>query len=193
MSLAIKYRSYPEVIKSEVARTKNIYLFPDMRIPRTTAQYWVKKQRPTVTLEVAEIESVYKKKSEFLEEELAKEKAIRVLLETVRKVFPFDFRTKQLRNKQSRAQIIVAVQECIKYHKLSHCLDAIGLTKSSYRRWASEISLCDKIKSPCERRKPSQLTEDELSTMKKFVTGKKYAHISIASLHWLAQRTGELF
>ncbi len=29
--------------------------------------------------------------------------------------------------------------------------------------------------------------------MKKFVTGKKFAHISIASLHWLAQRTGELF
>ncbi|OQW48216.1 MAG: hypothetical protein A4S09_13990 [Proteobacteria bacterium SG_bin7] len=193
MSLAIKYRSYPEVIKSEVARTKNIYLFPDMGIPRTTAQYWVKNQRPTVTLEVTEFESVYKKKSEFLEEELAKEKAIRVLLETVRKVFPFDFRTKQLRNKQSRAQIIAAIQECIKYHKLSHCLDAIGLTKSSYRRWASEISLCNKIKSPCERRKPSQLTEDELSIMKKFVTGKKYAHISIASLHWLAQRTGELF
>jgi putative transposase len=29
--------------------------------------------------------------------------------------------------------------------------------------------------------------------MKKFVTSKKFAHISVSSLHLLAQRTGELF
>ncbi|MDZ4677446.1 MAG: DDE-type integrase/transposase/recombinase [Oligoflexia bacterium] len=193
MEAALKYRSYPNVVKKEVARARNVYLFPDMKIPRTTAQYWVKTQRQTDTTNVIEFESVYRKKSEFLENELAKEKSMRRLLETVRKVFPFDFRTKQLRSKQSRAQIVAAIQESLKHNKLSHCLEAIGLTKSSYRRWASEISLCNNTKSPCERRKASQLTEDEISSMKKIVTAKKYAHISIASLHLLAQRTGELF
>jgi transposase InsO family protein len=47
--------------------------------------------------------------------------------------------------------------------------------------------------SLCERRAAMQLTSLELATMKKFATSKKYAHVSISSLHLLAQRTGELF
>jgi putative transposase len=125
--------------------------------------------------------------------ELAKEKAMRELLETVRRVFPFDFRSKHLKNKQSRVQIVAAVREAIKYHKLSHCLDAIGLSKSAYQRWSSEISFCKRTNGLCERRKAAQLTSDEVQAMKKFVTSKKFAHISVASLHFLAQRTGELF
>jgi putative transposase len=190
---AVQYRSYPDLVKSEIARTKNVYLFPDLKIPRTTAQYWLKKQRPTVPATVVEIESVYRKKSEFLEGELAKEKAMRLLLETVRKLFPFDFRTKQLKNKQIRAQIVAAIHDCSKHHKLAHCLDSIGLSKSAYRRWSSEISACGKARSPCGRRRAAQLTDDELSLMKRFVTSKKYAYISVSSLHLLAQRTGELF
>jgi len=189
----LRYRSYSDVVKDEIAKTKNVYLFPDLKIPRTTAQYWVKKQRSFRSADVIEIESVYKKKSEFLAEELEKEKAMRRLLETVRKVFPYDFQFKQLKNKQYRAQIISAIQECSKLHKLSHCLNSIGLTKSTYRRWASEITLCNKVRSPCERRKAMQLTSDEIMKMQRFVTSKKYAHISISSLHFLGQRTGELF
>ena len=193
MNAATNYRSYPEIVKDEVARTGNVYLFPDLKIPRTTAQYWVKKQKFSRRPNVLQIESVYKRKSEFLVEELAKEKAMRELLETARKVFPYDFRTKQLKNKLSRAQIVTAIRECVKYHKLAHCLDAIGLPKSAYLRWSSEISACKRTNSLCERRRPTQLTSDELTTMKKFVTSKKFAHISVSSLHLLAQRTGELF
>ncbi len=96
MEVAIKYRSYSEVVKGEIVRTQNVYLFPDMKIPRTIAQYWVKTQRPRVAADVIGIESVYRKKSEFLAGELAKVKAMRRLLETVRKVFPFDFRNNNL-------------------------------------------------------------------------------------------------
>jgi putative transposase len=187
------YRKYPEAVKREVSRTKNVYLFPDLQIPRTTAQYWVKRQKPFGTAQVVDIEYAYKKKSEFLEKELSKEKALRILLETVRRVFPFDFRVKKLKNKQARAQIIAAIHECLEFHKVSHCLNAIGLPESSYRRWASEVSLCQKAKSPCGRRKASQLTENEIAAMKKFVHSRKYAHASITSLHLLAQRMGELF
>lgn len=92
-----KYRKYSDVVRDEVAKTKNIYLFPDLGIPRTTAQYWVKRQRASRSANLIEIESVFKKKSEFLESELAKERAMRRLLETVRKVFPYDFRLRPLK------------------------------------------------------------------------------------------------
>lgn len=105
MAAAVSYRKYSDVVKAEVARTKNVYLFPEMKIPRTTAQYWVKKQRPREALNVIEFESVFKKKSEYLAAELEKEKSMRVLLETVRKVFPFNFATKRVKSKMIRAQI----------------------------------------------------------------------------------------
>lgn len=37
MNTANGYRRYPELVKHEVARSRNIYLFPDLKIPRTTA------------------------------------------------------------------------------------------------------------------------------------------------------------
>ena len=193
MITASNYRSYSEIVKDEDAGTGNVYLFPDLKIPRTTAQYWVKQKKYSNFSSVVEFESVYKRKSEFLIEELAKEKAMRELLETVRKVFPYDFRSKNLKNKLARSQIINAIRECLKYHRLSHCLNSIGLSKSAYQRWSSEINFCKKTKGLCERRKASQLTSDEVATMKRFVTSKKFAYISVSSLHLLAQRTGELF
>jgi len=192
LNQALKYRSYPDIVKEEIARSKNIYLFPDMKIPRTTDQYWAKGTRQS-RAQIVDIDSLYKRKSEFLMKELEKEKALRLLLETVRKVFPFDFSQKHLKSRPARTQIVTAIKQCLIHHKLSHCLQAIGLSKSSYQRWASEISFCTRTKSLCERRAPSQLTSEEVAAMKKFVTSPKYAHVSVASLHLLAQRSGVLF
>lgn len=187
-----RYRRYPDLVKSEIAKTGNIYLFPEMQIPRTTAQHWVKKKKPFSGVSSIQIESVFKRKSEFLEKELTKEKSMRTLLETVRKIFPFDFRTKKLRNKLFRNQIILAIKDCLKCHSLADCLNAIGLTKCAYQLWASQLP-AEKVKSPCHKRSISTLTAEEIFTMRKFVTSKKYAHIPLNSLHLLAQKLGELF
>ncbi|RYZ82800.1 MAG: transposase, partial [Proteobacteria bacterium] len=55
------------------------------------------------------------------------------------------------------------------------------------------MNFCEKRKTFCKRRHHTQLTEQELSTMKRYVMTKKYAHVSISSLHLLAQRKGKLF
>ena len=185
------YRKYPEAVRTEISRTGNIYLFPNMRIPRTTAQYWVKNKRSTP--EPEDLDSIYREECESLKRELEKEKALRRLAECVRNVFPFDFQKTHVKSKITRTQIVKVIQECQKLNKLSICLSSIGLTKSTYQRWASEVSFCASTKSTCQRRKPSQLTEVEIGVMKRFVTSKKYAHVSVSSLHLLAQRTGVLF
>ena len=118
---------------------------------------------------------------------------MRRLFEIIRKVFPFDFQTTHVKSKIVRAQIVNAIQECQKLNKLAACLMAIGLTKVPTSGGASEISFCARTKLPCERRKASQLTEAEVLTMKRFVVAKKHAHISVASLQLLAQRTGALY
>jgi|GEM_PF-5456772 len=105
MTAKTAYRRYPEIVKSEVARTNNIYLFPDLKIPRTTAQYWLTKKKYLRRPTVENIDSIYKRKAEYLLAELEKEKALRTLLETVRMVFPFDFREKNLKSKLSREKL----------------------------------------------------------------------------------------
>lgn len=55
------YRRYPNEIKEEIARSGNIYLFPELKIPRTTAQYWTRKKRyksPHISAE--KLDSIYK-------------------------------------------------------------------------------------------------------------------------------------
>ena len=42
MSAARCYQRYPEAVKIQVGRTRNPYLFPEYKIPRTTANYWIK-------------------------------------------------------------------------------------------------------------------------------------------------------
>ncbi len=185
-----KYRQYPEAVKQEISRSGNVYLFPHLKIPRTTAQHWIGCDK---ILSHENLESIHKEKILYLEQELEKERAMRLLVETIRKIFPYDFQKSRVKDKRVRAKIVAAIRECIKLHKLASCLVAIGLSKSAYQRWASESVPCERTKGLCQKRRPTQLTNQELQTMKKFVISKKYAHISITSLCLLAQKMGELF
>ncbi len=45
----------------------------------------------------------------------------------------------------------------------------------------------------CQQRKPHQITHEEIETMRKLVTSKRYSHLSIQSLCIFAQRQGLLF
>jgi hypothetical protein len=43
MNQALKYRSYPQLVNEEIARSKNFCFFSDLKIPRTIFLYCVKK------------------------------------------------------------------------------------------------------------------------------------------------------
>ncbi len=193
MESAPCYRRYPLAVKGEINRTGNIYLFPNLKIPRTTAQYWISRKSNHDKENILELESAQKSRANYLELELKKERALRILLEKVRRIFPYDFNERNVKSKSSRAQIICAIKDCHKLHSINFCLAIIGLTKSRYQRWSSEISFCKKAQKPCGKRAPSQLTHREVQLMKSFITSKKFAYMSISSLHLFAQRTSTLF
>lgn len=190
---SVSYRQYPPEIKNEIARTGNIYLFPNLRIPRTTAQYWARTRVGQDVLDTEGITNVYAKRAEYLELELQKERALRRLIEFVRRVFPFDFSDRNVKKKSARKQIVEAIKECGKFHPTAVCLNAIGLSKSRYQRWSSEFAFCNRTGLACRRRSAAELTSTEIRLMKNFVTSRKFAHMSIASLHFLAQRSAILF
>ncbi len=68
------YRKYPKVVRAEIARTANIYLVPSLKIPRTTAQYWVQRRDREVTPE--HMDSLYREQNEALKKELERERAV---------------------------------------------------------------------------------------------------------------------
>ena len=69
------YRKYPCAVRAEIARSGNVYLFPNMKIPRTTAQYWTRANKPR-PLDQEQLDSIYGQQNESLKLELEKERAL---------------------------------------------------------------------------------------------------------------------
>ena len=188
------YRKYPDAIKRAVIKAGDVDLFPELKIPRATAEHWIKKSKSNISvIEVTAAERANERRFERLEIELEKERALRALLEFIRKIYPLDFKTKHVGDQTIRKAVVEAVRRCMIYHKLSVCLRAIRLSETTFYRWSSEFNPCPLTKSRCQRRHKKQLTENEINQMKFFITSKKYAHVTIGGLCLLAQRAGLLF
>ena len=185
------YRKYPEAIRLQIIRAKNPYLFPELKIPRTTANYWIRSSAeapPPVSTE----EDLLEKRVRSLTTEIGALKSLTALVEKVRVLAPSGFKDARIPSKPIRKQIIDAVLNAVKLNKVSVCLRLVGLSKSTYSRWVAEFFLCESLNKICFQRRPQQLRLDEIKTMERLVTSKKYSHFSISSLCLWAKREGLL-
>jgi hypothetical protein len=192
VALARRYQKYPEALRLEIAKSGNPYLYPEYKVPRTTALYWINNLGGSGTKTVS-TESLQERKIRHLEQDLAKEKALVSLIEKIKVLFPYSFKERRVPSKPLRRKIVAAIKAAVKFNKVCDCLKLIGLSKSTYSNWLSEFYLCEDSKGQCKQRKPHQLTHDEIEAMRKLITSKKYAHFSIQSLCLFAKRNGILF
>lgn len=185
-----KYRKYSLELKNEIKRTGNIYLFPKQNIPRSTAQYWKRTQSFQNPIP---IHKFYKEQINHLKAELHKEKCIRKLVEVAKSLCPNGFKKEKVKYKFIKQRIIYEIKICQKFCNTNYCLNIIGLSRSTYYRWLSDIKVCHLKNGICNKRVASQLTNLEINKMHELVVEKKYAHMSIQSLHFYAQKLGLLF
>lgn len=190
MGAAQKYRHYPDLIKLEVVRSNNPYYFPELKIPRTTALYWIKKSRKIKSTGDSFVESERIKK---LQAQIHQQQALLNLVHRVRDIYRHGFHSGKPIFRPQRKKIVTAIQEAAKLNRVRDCLKAIGLSKKIYGQWLSEFFLCQSEVGSCDQRRPQQLTADEIKMMKRLVTSKKYSHVTIHSLCLLAQRQMFLF
>lgn len=190
MGVVQNYRHYPDSIKLEVVRANNPYHFPELKIPRTTALYWIKKSRKMKTITHEFIEAGRIKK---LQNQIDQQQALLDLVRRVRDIYRHGFSSGKPIFRPQRKKVVAAIQEAAKLNRIRDCLKAIGLSKKMYSQWLSEFFLCQSEFGFCDQRRPQQLTADEIKTMKRLVTSKKYSHITIHSLCLLAQRQMFLF
>ena len=77
---------------------------------------------------------------------------------------------------------------------LSTVLRIVGVSTARYHAWRRKEDGCGLDDPPsCPKSTPSQLTRDEVSTMRDFVESESYREIAVQNLALYAQRLGKLF
>ena len=94
----------------------------------------------------------------------------------------------------SKSAILHAVASGSKLLALDTVLRIVGLSSARYHAWMRKEEGCGlDDQTSCPKTFPSQLTREEISTMRDFVESETDRHIAVQNLALYAQRLGKLF
>jgi len=94
----------------------------------------------------------------------------------------------------SKSAVLRAIASATHRLTLGTVLKIVGISSARYHAWRRKEDGCGLDDQPsCPKSFPSQLTRDEVSTMRDFVESESYRHIAVQNLALYAQRLGKLF
>ncbi len=94
----------------------------------------------------------------------------------------------------SKSAVLRAVASAAGLLSLSTALKIVGISSARYHAWRRREEGCGLDDQPsCPKSFPSQLTRDEVSTMRDCVESETYRHIAVQNLALYAQRLGKVF
>ena len=189
-------QTYDHRLRDAIAATGNAELFRDVAIPASTRRTWARGEvRPVVAAVDVELE-VY----DLLEHvdrprQRARAQAAIIGLQ----VQLLNLRGGKLDGDRvpdgaSKSAVLRAVASAAGLLSLSTALKIVGISSARYHAWRrrGEGSGLDDQPS-CPKSFPSQLTRDEVSTMRDCVESETYRHIAVQNLALYAQRLGKVF
>lgn len=186
----MNYKKYDPMIKKMIAESGQPNLFPELNIPRTTALYWISKSKEVSNNEISisDHEEFYQLKKEIFQLKAEKE----LLQKVLKKVL--DMKSLQsLLGIQKKEYIVNIIDEMRGLLAVKQSLELLQVSSDQYYRWRSEIYGCEIWKMKCDSTRPNQLTRAEQKKLVEMAKDKKYAHMSIKSLMFYAQRQKILF
>ena len=171
----MSYRKYDPMVKEMIIKTGNRNLFPELKIPRTTINYWLKNKGSLVHSADCEDEISKLKKENFL-----LQKSFKQLMKHIK-----DIKVA----KENRKDIVDVVEEIKNIIPLSESLSILKIPPTSYYRWKAEFHGCKYrgLKS-CPVKRGNQLSRKEQKTLFKYATSKKFKMYSTRSLVYYCQR-----
>jgi len=188
-------RSYDHRIKILVAASGDPHLFPNLKIPRSTAKQWIKHGvKPVVTLPGATEGEELALKVAQLEKQFAEVDATHRLVVFTFKIFGLQIQYTRLPSEDAKTMLLAAIQGAAKLVPLVICLEAIGLSAARFRAWCvrqRDCRLADQ--RGCPKLAPARLTTDETSKIRDLVTNPRFAHFSITALATYAKRQALVF
>lgn len=153
------YRKYDPFIKKLIIETGDIKLFPELNIPRTTMDYWLKESKEKTTTE----------KNDYYEKALSKAQEDSYILKAKNKIFK-ECLSKLLveakffnpKSKENREFLLEIIEKFKGIIPIKHILDLLNINQSTYYRWQVEKSGCKYNEYiACEVTSPTQLTIGE--------------------------------
>lgn len=191
-----RHQSYDHRLRDAIALTGNPHLFSDVAIPRSTRRTWARGDvRPVVASADVELQ-VYEllERIDKLRWRAKRQVAIIGLLARLLKLRRGKLDDARLPDGTNKAAVLSAIASATHRLTLRTALAIVGISTARYHTWRRLEEGCGLDDQPsCPKFLPSQLTRQELSTMRDFVEADAYRHIAIQNLSLYAQRLGKLF
>jgi len=188
-------RSYDHRIREIVCQTGNPRIFQRLRIPRSTTASWLSRgHRSVVSLDWQHDLASVLDENERLKRRTRRQTAIIRLLVTLLKLSGFRLDEQRLPDGKAKARVLRAVDRCKHALPLKSALRVVRLSPARYHAWKQAEKRCElDDRSSCPRSHPTQLTPNEVSTIKEMVTATEYRHMPLRTLSVYAQRAGKVF
>jgi hypothetical protein len=167
-----------------------------LRIPRSTVASWKRRgPRPVVSIEAfgQDHQQLLNRLDKVERKARTLAAVVRLLLALLR-VSGFRLDGERLPEGLAKATVLRAISSAKPALPLAMILRIVGLPASRYHRWRNAVATCGlDDRSSCPRTTPSQLTADEVATIKDMVLDPKLTHMPLRTLSLHAQRIGRVF
>ncbi len=189
-------RSYDHRLRDAIAATGNAYLFRNVPIRASTRRTWARGEvRPVVAAVDVELE-VYEllERVDKLRQRTKALAAIIGLLVRLLNLRRGKLEADRVPDGQSKSAVLRAIASASGLLSLGTTLKIVGVSSGRYHAWRRKEEGCGLDDQPnCPKSFPSQLTREEVSTMRDFVESETYRHIAVQNLALYARRLGKLF
>ena len=170
-------------------------LAPDV-VPRATAASWRRRgPRAVVTLDV-----VTKGEAALQAEVLRLRRRNEILLAIVRlyallvRLAGVALDDTRLPDGAAKSRVLAAITRARASVSLTVALRVLGISTSRYYAWNRPARLCQlDDRSSCPRETPTELTPNEIRTMRELTLSRDHRHLTIRGLALHAQRLGQVF
>lgn len=181
------YRKYDDQIIKMIIDSGNPNLFPHLKIPRTTALYWITKAKKKIGLQDTKYDDALLDKIKKLEKELERERIKNLfLIGVIRKIIGFK---KLLSDKRNREIIVDQILNYSKWISKNELCRTIGIMPNTFFRFKVETKGCERIGlKKCKIMAANQITFLEQQKIYELVNDNQLKHLSIKGLQLYAQR-----
>ena len=184
-------QTYDHRLRDAIAATGNADLFQDVSIPASTRRTWARGEvRPVVAAVDVELE-VYEllEQVDKLCQRARVQSAIIGLLVRLLNLRGGKLDGDRLPDGAKKSAVLRAIASATGLLSLGTALQIVGISSARYHAWRRKEEGCGLDDQPsCPKSFPSQLTRDEVSTMRDFVESESYRHGQNLALY--AQRLG---
>lgn len=180
------YRIYDPLIKRMIIESGNRNLFPDLNIPRTTINYWLKSSKEGLSsFKNYGYEFCIKK----LKEEVFELKAKNMLVTQCLKRLTKELGAYDKNTKENRKFVIEIIDSFREFLPLREIILTVGISQTTYYRQRVELNGCTfhNLKK-CKPSVANQLTHEEQEKLVKYATDVNFRKFSTVSLMHYCKR-----